>query len=60
MMLGPRSKWRTSLHREQQSDYDAIDLELVEETISYIVTNCPPGAILVFLTGWDDIKSLDV
>ncbi|KAJ7942755.1 putative ATP-dependent RNA helicase [Quillaja saponaria] len=35
-----------------------IDLGLVEATIEYICRNEGEGAILVFLTGWDDISKL--
>ncbi|GAB4834074.1 hypothetical protein Ancab_032327 [Ancistrocladus abbreviatus] len=35
-----------------------LDLGLVESTIEYICRHEGPGAILVFLTGWDDISKL--
>ncbi|KAK0584564.1 hypothetical protein LWI29_015260 [Acer saccharum] len=35
-----------------------LDLGLVETTIEYICRNESDGAILVFLTGWDDISKL--
>ncbi|XP_024028397.1 DExH-box ATP-dependent RNA helicase DExH1 isoform X1 [Morus notabilis] len=35
-----------------------LDLGLVESTIEYICCHEGPGAILVFLTGWDDISKL--
>ncbi|XP_027936035.1 DExH-box ATP-dependent RNA helicase DExH1 isoform X1 [Vigna unguiculata] len=35
-----------------------IDLGLVESTIEYICRNEGSGAILVFLTGWDEISKL--
>ncbi|KAK3227028.1 hypothetical protein Dsin_006890 [Dipteronia sinensis] len=35
-----------------------LDLGLVETTIEYICRNDGDGAILVFLTGWDDISKL--
>ncbi|PIN10330.1 ATP-dependent RNA helicase A [Handroanthus impetiginosus] len=35
-----------------------LDLELVEATIEHICRNEGSGAILVFLTGWDDISKL--
>ncbi|XP_054820957.1 DExH-box ATP-dependent RNA helicase DExH1 isoform X2 [Prosopis cineraria] len=35
-----------------------VDLGLVEATIEYICRNEGDGAILVFLTGWDDISKL--
>ncbi|KAK4281729.1 hypothetical protein QN277_013190 [Acacia crassicarpa] len=35
-----------------------VDLDLVEATIEYICRNEGDGAILVFLTGWDDISKL--
>eukprot|EP00249_Psilotum_nudum_P023285 c28819_g1_i1 orf=80-3292(+) len=37
---------------------DQLDLAMVEATIEYICRNEGPGAILVFLTGWDDISKL--
>ena len=58
-MLGPRYRWRTVTYRDTLVDGD-LDLELVEETVYYVTTSHPPGAILVFLTGWDDIKTLEV
>lgn len=35
-----------------------LDLGLVESTIEYICRNEGDGAILVFLTGWDEISKL--
>ncbi|KAI9153106.1 hypothetical protein LWI28_006003 [Acer negundo] len=35
-----------------------LDLGLVETTVEYICRNESDGAILVFLTGWDDISKL--
>lgn len=35
-----------------------LDLGLVESTIEYICRHEGPGAILIFLTGWDDISKL--
>ncbi|XP_062112416.1 DExH-box ATP-dependent RNA helicase DExH1 isoform X2 [Humulus lupulus] len=35
-----------------------LDLGLVESSIEYICRHEGPGAILVFLTGWDDISKL--
>ncbi|XP_071690498.1 DExH-box ATP-dependent RNA helicase DExH1 [Rutidosis leptorrhynchoides] len=35
-----------------------IDLGLVEATVEYICRHEGPGAILVFLTGWDEISKL--
>jgi len=35
-----------------------IDYELISELISYICNNKDDGAILVFLSGWDQISKL--
>eukprot|EP01018_Ginkgo_biloba_P025644 Gb_33245 [translate_table: standard] len=35
-----------------------LDLDIVEATIEYICRNEREGAVLVFLTGWDEISSL--
>ncbi|PON40001.1 RNA helicase, ATP-dependent DEAH box [Trema orientale] len=35
-----------------------LDLGLVESTVEYICRHEGPGAVLVFLTGWDDISKL--
>ena len=37
---------------------ERLNMDLIMELISYIVINKPPGAILVFLTGWGTIKLL--
>ncbi|KAA0058112.1 DExH-box ATP-dependent RNA helicase DExH3 [Cucumis melo var. makuwa] len=37
---------------------DSIGFNLIEHVLSYIVQKERPGAILVFMTGWDDINSL--
>ncbi|XP_022134969.1 DExH-box ATP-dependent RNA helicase DExH3 [Momordica charantia] len=37
---------------------DSIGFNLIEHVLSYIVKRERPGAILVFMTGWDDINSL--
>lgn len=35
-----------------------IDYELISELINYICNNKDDGAILVFLSGWDQISKL--
>ncbi|XVF84733.1 hypothetical protein PTKIN_Ptkin17bG0061900 [Pterospermum kingtungense] len=37
---------------------DCIGFSLIEYLLSYICENERPGAVLVFMTGWDDINSL--
>ncbi|TYI36975.1 hypothetical protein ES332_A03G179600v1 [Gossypium tomentosum] len=37
---------------------DCIGFNLIEYLLSYICENERPGAVLVFMTGWDDISSL--
>ncbi|XP_020220553.1 DExH-box ATP-dependent RNA helicase DExH3 [Cajanus cajan] len=37
---------------------DSIGFNLIEHVLCHIVKNERPGAILVFMTGWDDINSL--
>ncbi|OMP10349.1 hypothetical protein COLO4_04583 [Corchorus olitorius] len=37
---------------------DSIGFNLIEYLLSYICENEKPGAVLVFMTGWDDISSL--
>ncbi|PON47342.1 ATP-dependent RNA helicase DHX [Parasponia andersonii] len=37
---------------------DSIGFNLIEHVLCHIVRNERPGAILVFMTGWDDINSL--
>ncbi|CAI0431841.1 unnamed protein product [Linum tenue] len=37
---------------------DCIGFNLIEHLLSFICENERPGAILVFMTGWDDINSL--
>ncbi|KAK6241891.1 Helicase [Theobroma cacao] len=37
---------------------DCIGFNLIEYLLSYICENERPGAVLVFMTGWDDIISL--
>ncbi|XP_022775911.1 DExH-box ATP-dependent RNA helicase DExH5, mitochondrial isoform X2 [Durio zibethinus] len=37
---------------------DCIGFNLIEYLLSYICENERPGAVLVFVTGWDDISSL--
>lgn len=37
---------------------DSIGFNLIEHVLSYIVKRERAGAILVFMTGWDDINSL--
>ncbi|KAL5544898.1 hypothetical protein UlMin_008682 [Ulmus minor] len=37
---------------------DSIGFNLIEQVLNHIVRKERPGAILVFMTGWDDINSL--
>ncbi|KAJ1394208.1 P-loop containing nucleoside triphosphate hydrolase [Sesbania bispinosa] len=37
---------------------DSIGFNLIEHVLCHIVKNERPGAVLVFMTGWDDINSL--
>ncbi|XP_021297123.1 DExH-box ATP-dependent RNA helicase DExH5, mitochondrial isoform X2 [Herrania umbratica] len=37
---------------------DCIGFNLIEYLLSYICENERPGAVLVFMTGWDDISSM--
>ncbi|WCJ40101.1 DExH-box ATP-dependent RNA helicase DExH3 [Euphorbia peplus] len=37
---------------------DSIGFNLIEQVLCHIVTKERPGAVLVFMTGWDDINSL--
>lgn len=37
---------------------DSIGFNLIENVLCYICNNEKPGAILVFMTGWDDINAL--
>ncbi|XP_050232144.1 DExH-box ATP-dependent RNA helicase DExH3 [Mercurialis annua] len=37
---------------------DSIGFNLIERTLYHIVKKERPGAVLVFMTGWDDINSL--
>lgn len=37
---------------------DSIGFNLIEHVICHIVRKERPGAVLVFMTGWDDINSL--
>jgi len=37
---------------------DSIGFNLTEHVLCHIVKNERPGAVLVFMTGWDDINSL--
>lgn len=37
---------------------DSIGFNLIEHTLCHIVNKERPGAVLVFMTGWDDINSL--
>ena len=37
---------------------DSIGFNLIEQVLCHIVKNERPGAVLVFMTGWDDINSL--
>ncbi|KAK4280739.1 hypothetical protein QN277_012320 [Acacia crassicarpa] len=37
---------------------DSVGFNLIEHVLCHIVKNEKPGAILVFMTGWDDINSL--
>ncbi len=47
-----------SLRNWHASTEDKMNLDLVEAAITHVCTSCPDGAVLVFLTGWDDIKNL--
>ncbi|CAN1159224.1 DExH-box ATP-dependent RNA helicase DExH3 [Linum perenne] len=46
--------------RESLSNWnpDSIGFNLIEQVLCHIVKNERPGAVLVFMTGWDDINSL--
>lgn len=37
---------------------DSIGFNLIENVLCHIVKGERPGAVLVFMTGWDDINSL--
>lgn len=37
---------------------DSIGFNLIENVLCHICRNERPGAVLVFMTGWDDINSL--
>lgn len=37
---------------------DSIGFNLIEHVLRHIVQKERPGAVLVFMTGWDDINSL--
>lgn len=37
---------------------DSIGFNLIQHVLCHILRNERPGAILVFMTGWDDINSL--
>lgn len=37
---------------------DSIGFNLIEHVLCHIVRSERPGAVLVFMTGWDDINSL--
>jgi ATP-dependent RNA helicase DHX36 len=37
---------------------DSIGFNLIEHVLCHIVKKERPGAVLVFMTGWDDINSL--
>ena len=37
---------------------DSLGFNLIEHVLCHIVKNERPGAVLVFMTGWDDINSL--
>ncbi|XP_021727385.1 DExH-box ATP-dependent RNA helicase DExH3-like [Chenopodium quinoa] len=49
-------------HRTQDSlscwNPDSIGFNLIEHVLSHICKNERPGAVLVFMTGWEDINSL--
>lgn len=52
------SYMRTTRQSLQAWNGDRIDLGLVEASIEYICRNEGQGAVLVFLTGWDEISKL--
>jgi ATP-dependent RNA helicase DHX36 len=37
---------------------DCIGFNLIESVLCHILKNGRPGAVLVFMTGWDDINAL--
>lgn len=37
---------------------DSIGFNLIEHVLCHIIKKERPGAVLVFMTGWDDINSL--
>ncbi|KAL9267626.1 DExH-box ATP-dependent RNA helicase DExH3-like protein [Drosera capensis] len=49
-------------HRTQESiscwNPDSIGFNLIQQVLYHIYKNERPGAVLVFMTGWDDINSL--
>ncbi|KAL8150586.1 hypothetical protein V2J09_020394 [Rumex salicifolius] len=49
-------------HRTRESllcwNPDSIGFNLIEHVLCHICKNGRPGAVLVFMTGWDDIKCL--
>lgn len=49
-------------HRTQESlscwNPDSIGFNLIEHVLCYICKNERPGAVLVFMTGWEDINTL--
>lgn len=49
-------------HRTRESlscwNPDSIGFNLIEHVLCHICRNERPGAVLVFMTGWDDINSL--
>ena len=50
-------------HYQMSNDLDEVDLNLINELITYLVTGAEgqpliDGAILVFLPGWDEIARL--
>ena len=44
--------------RNWHQDTAKLDVDLVEQVVAHICAHEPEGAILVFMTGWDDISKL--
>ncbi|KAK9789768.1 hypothetical protein WJX73_007283 [Symbiochloris irregularis] len=41
------------------SNTDKLDLDLIADLVTWICRNEGPGAVLVFVTGWDEIQKLN-
>jgi ATP-dependent RNA helicase DHX36 len=56
--LGPRGYSERAVWSMVNMDEDEIPLELIESLVLLIDSTMPPGAILIFLPGWEDISKL--